>query len=114
MMLMLTTPMMMPTTMSTIIRPIIRSTRMKQKRRRRNNFMKGVSVHSLQQMFPSLTLFSDIDWNAVTHEYQSEYIDLTFPEYLQQKALDGDCPQYLFELAFFELALFDAKTSAEP
>lgn len=71
-------------------------------------------MHALQQMFPSLTLFSDLDWDAVTQEYESEYIDLSFPEYLQQKALDGDCPPYLFELAFYELALFDAKTSAEP
>jgi hypothetical protein len=71
-------------------------------------------MHALQQMFPSLTLFSDLDWDAVTHEYESEYIDLSFPEYLQQKALDGDCPPYLFELAFYELAMFDAKTSDEP
>lgn len=71
-------------------------------------------MHALQQMFPSLTLFSDLDWEAVTHEYESEYIDLSFPEYLQQKAVDGDCPPYLFELAFYELALFDAKTSSEP
>jgi hypothetical protein len=71
-------------------------------------------MHALQQMFPSLTLFSDLDWDAVTHEYESEYIDLSFPEYLQQKAIDGDCPPYLFELAFYELAVFDAKTSSEP
>ena len=71
-------------------------------------------MHALQQMFPSLTLFSDLDWDAVTQEYETEYIDLSFPEYLQQKALDGDCPPYLFELAFYELALFDAKTSVEP
>ena len=71
-------------------------------------------MHALQQMFPSLTLFSDLDWEAVTQEYESEYIDLSFPEYLQQKALDGDCPPYLFELAYYELALFDAKTSDEP
>ena len=71
-------------------------------------------MHALQQMFPSLTLFSDLDWDAVTREYESEYIDLSFPEYLQQKAVDGDCPPYLFELAFYELALFDAKTSDEP
>lgn len=71
-------------------------------------------MNSLQQMFPSLTLFSDLDWEAVTQEYESQYIDLSFPEYLQQKALDGDCPPYLFELAYFELALFDARTSSEP
>jgi hypothetical protein len=71
-------------------------------------------MHALQQMFPSLTLFSDLDWDAVTKEYEADYIDISFPEYLQQKTLEGDCPPYLFELAFYELALFDAKTSVEP
>jgi hypothetical protein len=71
-------------------------------------------MNALEQMFPSLTLFSDLDWEAVTQEYETSYIDVSFPEYLQQKALDGDCPPYLFELAFFELAMFDAKTSSEP
>lgn len=71
-------------------------------------------MHALQQMFPSLTLFSDLDWEAVTQEYETDYIDISFPEYLQQKTLEGDCPPYLFELAFYELALFDAKTSDEP
>lgn len=71
-------------------------------------------MNSLEQMFPSLTLFSDLDWDAVTKEYEADYIDMSFPEYLQQKALDGDCPPYLFELAFYELAKFDARTSREP
>ena len=71
-------------------------------------------MNSLEQMFPSLTLFSDLNWEAVTQEYESNYIDLSFPEYLQQKAEEGDCPPYLFELAFFELALFDVKTSSDP
>ena len=71
-------------------------------------------MHSLEKMFPSLTTFSDLDWDAVTKEYETTSIDISFPEYLQQKALDGDCPSYLFELAFYELAHFDAKTSAEP
>ena len=71
-------------------------------------------MNTLQQMFPSLTLFSDLNWEAVTQEYEAHYIDISFPEYLQQKALDGDCPPYLFELAFYELALFDARTSSEP
>lgn len=71
-------------------------------------------MNTLQQMFPSLTLFSDLNWEAVTQEYETHYIDISFPEYLQQKALDGDCPPYLFELAFYELALFDARTSSEP
>lgn len=71
-------------------------------------------MHALEKMFPSLTLFSDLNWDQVTQEYEAHYIDISFPEYLQQKAIDGDCPPYLFELAFFELALFDAKTSSEP
>lgn len=71
-------------------------------------------MNALQQMFPSLTLFSDLNWEAVTQEYESHYIDLSFPEYLQQKAEEGDCPPYLFELAFYELALFDARSSSEP
>jgi hypothetical protein len=68
----------------------------------------------LQEIFSSLSLFSDLNWEAVTQEYESEYIDVSFPEYLQQKAIEGDCPPYLFELAFYELALFDAKTSNAP
>jgi hypothetical protein len=71
-------------------------------------------MHTLEQMFPSLTLFSDLDWTAVTQEYEADYIDISFPEYLQQKSLEGDCPPYLFELAFYELAMFDAKTSLDP
>jgi hypothetical protein len=71
-------------------------------------------MSSLQQMFPSLTTFSDLDWEAVTREYEATSIGISFPEYLQIKAEQGDCPAYLFELAFFELAAFDAKTSAEP
>jgi hypothetical protein len=71
-------------------------------------------MHALEQMFPSLTLFSDLNWDAVTREYESHYIDISFPEYLQQKAMEGDCPPYLFELAFFELALFDVRNSQTP
>lgn len=71
-------------------------------------------MNSLQQMFPSLTLFSDLNWELVTEEYEGNYIDISFPEYLQQKAIEGDCPPYLFELAYYELAMFDAKTSTEP
>lgn len=71
-------------------------------------------MNELSKMFPSLTTFSDIDWDAVTQEYQTNYIDISFPEYLQQKALDGDCPPYLFELAYYELASYDALVSQEP
>ncbi len=61
-------------------------------------------MSTLQARFPSLTLFSDLDWEAVSSEYERDYADLSFPEYLQQKAIDGDCPPYLFELAFYEMA----------
>lgn len=71
-------------------------------------------MNTLEKMFPSLTLFSDLNWEAVTREYESEYINLSFPEYLQQKSAEGDCPPYLFELAYYELALFDARTSSDP
>ncbi len=71
-------------------------------------------MSTLKKMFPSLTLFSDLDWDLVTAEYETNYIDLSFPEYLQQKATDGDCPPFLFELAYYEMALFDAKTSDTP
>lgn len=71
-------------------------------------------MNTLQQMFPALTLFSDLNWNEVTREYEQDYMDVSFPEYLQQKAIEGDCPPYLYELAYYELAAFNAKTSSEP
>jgi hypothetical protein len=61
-------------------------------------------MNKLQDLYPSLTLFSDLDWEEVAAEYESAYPDLSFPEYLQQKSFDGDCPPYLFEIAFYELA----------
>lgn len=68
-------------------------------------------MNQYQKMFPSLAKFSDLDWESVSKEYETHYIDISFPEYLQQKALDGDCPTYLFELAYYEMALFESKTS---
>lgn len=68
-------------------------------------------MNQYQKMFPSLTTFSDLDWDSVTKEYETHFIDISFPEYLQQKAVDGDCPPYLFELAYYEMALFEARTS---
>ena len=64
----------------------------------------GVGMHSLEQMYSCLTLFSDLNWSEVITEYESLSPDLTFPEYLQQKCLEGDCPPYLYELAFYEMA----------
>ena len=64
----------------------------------------------LEKMYKSLTLFSDLDWKAVNEEFETEYKDCSFPEYLQQKALEGDCPLYLFELAFYEYASHELKS----
>lgn len=66
---------------------------------------------NLTNIYPSLTLFSDLDWDLVSTEYETNYIHLSFPEYLQEKAMEGDCPDYLYELAFYEQALFEAKNS---
>lgn len=68
-------------------------------------------MNQYQKMFPSLATFSDLDWPSVTKEYETHFMDVSFPEYLQQKALEGDCPPYLFELAYYEMALFESKTS---
>jgi hypothetical protein len=59
----------------------------------------------LKESFPSLSLFSDIDWNAVAKEYEPASKVITFPEYLELKAEEGDCPPHLFELAYFDSAL---------
>jgi hypothetical protein len=68
-------------------------------------------MSSLETMYPSLTTFSDLDWTLVKAEYETDYPELSFPEYLQQKALEGDCPPYLFELAFYELGLEELKSA---
>ena len=65
----------------------------------------------LEETFPSLTVFSDLKWDQVMKEYlasheerpELENFALGFPQFLQQKAQDGDSPLYLFELAFYEL-----------
>lgn len=71
-------------------------------------------MNNLEQLYPSLARFSDINWEAVTKEYESTSIEISFPEYLQLKAEEGDCPPYLFELAYYEMALASARTSDEP
>ncbi|MES2526764.1 MAG: hypothetical protein V4598_06740 [Bdellovibrionota bacterium] len=60
---------------------------------------------NLKDSFPNLALFSDMDWNAVAKEYEISSKIITFPEYLEFKAEEGDCPQHLFELAYFDAAL---------
>lgn len=68
-------------------------------------------MSTLAKMFPSLSLFSDLNWDDVTQEYETSYIDRSFPEYLQEKAEEGDAPPYLFELAFYEQGLFEVRSS---
>lgn len=68
-------------------------------------------MSNLPSIFPSLTLFSDLNWETVTSEYEGHYIHMSFPEYLQVKAEEGDCPPYLFEIAFYEQALFEASNA---
>lgn len=60
---------------------------------------------NLKDNFPSLSLFSDMDWTAVSKEYEPSSKFITFPEYLALKAEEGDCPQHIFELAYFDAAL---------
>jgi hypothetical protein len=71
-------------------------------------------MYELQKMYPHLERFCDLNWEAVTKEYEEVAIEISFPEYLQEKALLGDCPPYIFEIAYYELASFNAKTSDEP
>ncbi len=59
----------------------------------------------LKSSFPSLSLFTDLDWDAVTSEYGPTSKFVTFPEYLAIKAEAGDCPQHIYELAFFDSAM---------
>lgn len=68
-------------------------------------------MNNLSAIFPSLTLFSDLNWEEITQEYEDGHIHLSFPEYLQEKAIEGDCPPYLFEIAFYEQALFELRSS---
>lgn len=67
---------------------------------------------ALEKMYPSLTVFSDLNWDEVSQEYIASHDErpkdveefvYNFPQYLQDKATLGDSPAYLFELAFFEL-----------
>jgi hypothetical protein len=67
---------------------------------------------ALEELYPSLTVFSDIKWDEVSQEYLASHDErptdieefvFNFPAFLQEKAIEGDAPPYLFELAFFEL-----------
>jgi len=63
---------------------------------------------NLEKIFPSLAKFSDLNWTEVSNEYGKVSSKISFPEYLQIKAEDGDCPEYLYELAYYELAVHEA------
>ena len=83
---------------------------------------------ALEKMFPSLSVFSDLNWDDVAREYIASHESMPtnvedfvfdFPGYLQSKAQDGDSPTFLFELAFFELIqsqllLIDLDTPTTP
>lgn len=67
---------------------------------------------ALEEMYPSLNVFSDINWNEISQEYiashESPPQDIEdfvfgFPQFLQEKASQDECPVYLYELAYFEL-----------
>lgn len=67
---------------------------------------------ALEKTYPSLTVFSDMNWEEVSQEYIASHDErptdveefvFNFPTFLQEKAVAGDSPSYLFELAFFEL-----------
>lgn len=59
----------------------------------------------LKSDFPSVSFFSDVDWSALAQEYAPASQIMSFPEYLEIKAEEGDCPPYIFELAYFDETL---------
>lgn len=75
---------------------------------------------ALEEIFPSLTLFSDLNWSEICREYIASFDSrpdnleefiFNFPDFLQQKAAAGDCPPYLHELAYVELMQAQALSS---
>lgn len=86
------------------------------------NALQGRYQRALEKMYPRLATFSDLNWEEVAEEYFALRPSLSsdlqevlcdFPSYLETKAMEGDCPSYLFELAYFELAEFHAQSSPE-
>jgi hypothetical protein len=69
-------------------------------------------MSDLALRFPSLGIFSNINWGQVAAEYLPFQEKISFPEYLQIKAENGDCPEYLFELAFYEMAVAQVQEAA--
>jgi hypothetical protein len=75
-----------------------------------NHFQKFQDA--LEQMYPGLSVFSDINWDQITKEYIASFDErpqdieefvFGFPEFLQEKASRDECPDHLFELAYYEL-----------
>jgi hypothetical protein len=68
-------------------------------------------MKQLEKIYGSLSKFSDLNWDEVTREYAKVESKISFPEYLQIKSEEGDCPEYLFELAFYEMARAEINNS---
>ncbi|MGE3609804.1 MAG: hypothetical protein AB7I27_09490 [Bacteriovoracaceae bacterium] len=72
----------------------------------------------LKKQYSLLSEFSDISWQEISDEFQEAYSPkddsealIQFPMYLQEKAEEGDCPEYLFELAYYLLAQSEVMNS---
>jgi len=63
----------------------------------------------LQKIYPHLNLFCDIKWEVISEEYKEYSHQKSFPEYLAEKSSEGDCPPYIFEMAFYEQTLYELK-----
>jgi hypothetical protein len=69
---------------------------------------------ALEDTYSRLKLFSDLDWSEISQEYiashehyPSDMSDFVFhfPEFLEHKIAQEDCPPYLGEMAYYELIL---------
>jgi hypothetical protein len=66
---------------------------------------------AIQDTYSSLEIFSDISWEEICNEYLASYEEAPkdvddfvagFPQFLEDKAAEGECPTYLFEIAYVE------------
>ncbi len=60
----------------------------------------------LQQIYPNLQLFCDLNWELIAEEFRNYNSGKSFPEFLIDKSFEGDCPTYIFEMAFYEDTFF--------
>jgi hypothetical protein len=67
---------------------------------------------AIEDTYSSLEIFSDISWEVICNEYLASHesppkdVDdfvAGFPQFLEDKAAEGECPTYLFEIAYVEL-----------